>query len=346
MKKVLLIKTSSLGDVVHALPAVTELLQKIPDVELTWVVEESFADIAAAHPGVAHVIPVAIRRWRSNWLANRAEILGIVRQLRSTQYDLIIDSQGLLKSGLIARLAKGVRHGFDRTSARESLASAFYDSSHHIETDLHAIVRQKKLLARVFGYVADEAIDYGLASAFERKKQIMLLHGTTWSSKEWPESYWQKLATVIADDGYRLIVPAGNQRELIRAQSIIQSILASGQSDLLDRVSLSRLIDEMKRCAGVVSVDTGLGHLAPAVGVPVVGIFGATNPSLTGILGDYVNVVVSDHLPCIPCRKRDCQFQIPSDSSSIYPPCYEQTSPEKVWQALQLQIRSKDNKLD
>ena len=339
--KVLLVKTSSLGDVIHVLPAVTEALMRCSGLQIDWVVEENFRDIPECHQGIHEVIPVAIRRWRSDWVGAWPEVRALIKRLRSTQYDRVIDSQGLLKSGLITSFAQGETHGYDRGSIRESVACLFYGKKHAVDKSQHAIYRQKQLLAASLGYQSEYGIDYGLATSVSKHKTIMLLHGTTWPSKEWPESAWTSLADLIRQDGFEVMAPAGNQQERERAQRIL-----GGRTGLLDQLSLGDLMMEMRQCAGAVSVDTGLGHLAPALGVPVVGLFGSTSPELTGILGPRSQTIASTHLPCIPCRKRECQFQKPIDSSNIYPPCFEQTSPETVWQALQLQLRSKDTKLD
>ena len=337
--KVLLVKTSSLGDVVHALPAVTEALSRSSDLQLDWLVEEKFRDIPDKHEGVHEVIPVAIRRWRADWFGAWPEVKALIKRLRSAHYDLVIDSQGLLKSALITSFLNGETHGYDRESIRESLACLFYSKKHLVDKTLHAVYRQKQLLAASLGYRANEVIDCGLAVPTSKNKTIMLLHGTTWPSKEWPESAWIELANQIRQDGFEVIAPAGNKQERERATRIL-----GGRRGLLDQLSLGGLMSEMQRCAGAVAVDTGLGHLAPALGVPVVGLFGSTNPELTGILGPHSQSIASNHLPCIPCRKRECQFQKSSDSSNIYPPCFEQTSPETVWQTLRLRLSSKDIK--
>lgn len=339
--KALLVKTSSLGDVIHALPAVTEALASCSDLQLDWVVEENFRDIPASHKGVHEVIPVAIRRWRSDWVSAWPEVRALIKRLRSTHYDRVIDTQGLLKSGLITSVVNGETHGYDRESIRESVACLFYGRKHAVDKNQHAIYRQKQLLAASLDYPSKEAIDYGLVTSTSKNQTIMLLHGTTWPSKEWPESAWAELADLIRRDGFEVMAPAGNKQERERAARIL-----GGRAGLLDQLSLGDLMLEMQQCAGAVAVDTGLGHLAPALGVPVVGLFGSTSPGLTGILGPESQTIASTHLPCIPCRKRECQFQKPSDSSNIYPPCFEQTPPEKVWQALRLQLRSKDTKLD
>ena len=337
--KVLLVKTSSLGDVVHALPAVTEALSRSSDLQLDWLVEEKFRDIPDKHEGVHDVIPVAIRRWRAGWVGAWPEVKALIKRLRSEHYDLVIDSQGLLKSALITSFANGETHGYDRDSIKESLACLFYQKKHVVDKTLHAVHRQKQLLAASLGYRANKVIDSGLAVPTSKNKTIMLLHGTTWPSKEWPESAWAELANQIRQDGFEVMAPAGNKQEQARASRIL-----GGREGLLDQLSLGGLMSEMQRCAGAVAVDTGLGHLASALDVPVVGLFGSTSPELTGILGPQSQSIASNHLPCIPCRKRECQFQKSSDSSSIHPPCFEQTSPEIVWQALQLRLSSKDIK--
>ncbi|MGB0692771.1 MAG: lipopolysaccharide heptosyltransferase I, partial [Pseudomonadales bacterium] len=145
--KVLLVKTSSLGDVIHALPAVTEAAQNVPNMELTWVVEEGFADIPARHPAVKRVVPVALRRWRRNWIGAQQEVGGFLRDLRGETYDLVLDSQGLLKSAVIALVARGPVAGYDRHSAREGLAAAFYQQHAPVDRRLHAVMRQKQLFA-------------------------------------------------------------------------------------------------------------------------------------------------------------------------------------------------------
>ena len=329
---ILLIKTSSLGDVVHALPAVTEALSRVPGLVLDWVVEEDFAAIPNRHPGVNRVIPVALRRWRRNPVASREEFRQFRRQLRETSYDLVLDSQGLLKSALTGRLASGPLHGFDPASAREALAGWFYRKTWPVDRELHAVLRQKLLLGAALGYTPTDEPDFGLPASEHRDNRIMLVHGTTWRSKEWPESCWVSLAQRVLAQGHELLVAAGNDRERQRAERMTVS-----GGEVLFRAPLAELMDRLAGCAGVVSVDTGLGHLASALGVAVVGIFGSTDPELTGIRGTRARVIANTHLPCAPCRKRDCQFKKPDDSSSIYPPCYEQTTPETVWQALQQQ---------
>jgi len=337
--KVLLVKTSSLGDVVHALPAVTDALASLPGLILDWVVEEGFSDIPARHPGVRRTIPVAIRRWRKNPGSGRSEFFALRRTLREESYDLVLDSQGLLKSAFTGLLARGPMAGFDRRSAREPVASLFYRDTHIVDTTLHAILRQKQLFASALGYNCPEVINFGLEQAERVGKRLMFFHGTTWASKEWPVSSWCELARMANAEDYELIVPAGDETERRRAE-----LIAESGGEVLFRPSLADLMDTLASCEGAVSVDTGLGHLAPALAVPVVGLFGSTSPVLTGMLGAHARVLASTHLPCIPCRKRDCKFS-PSNGK-IHPPCYEPLTPETVWQALQQQTGNPSTNLD
>ena len=339
--KLLLIKTSSMGDVIHTLPAVTEAVQHNRGMELTWIVEEGLVDLARMHPSVARVIPVSIRRWRRSWWRYREEICSFVAELRDTEYDLVIDSQGLIKSSLLTVPARGEVHGYAAGSAKERLAAALYQHEHEISKDQHAITRQKQLIAASLGYEASMEVVYGLRQTSGSEKSLLLIHGTTWSSKEWPLRYWQVLADLMVEDGYRVLLPAGSEAEKLRAEAIIRD----RPGEVLFGRSLFELIETIGWSAGAVSVDSGLGHLAVALGLPVVGLYGATDPRLTGCIGPGVSMIVSDHLPCIPCKKKVCGFLFEEYSSSIYPPCFLQTTPEKVWHALQLQIGSKDTKL-
>ena len=332
--KALLVKTSSMGDLVHTLPAVTEALENVPGLALDWVVEEGFTAIASRHPGIRQVIPLALRRWRQRPFNSGAEVVNFCRQLRQTQYDLILDSQGLLKSVLIGKLARGPLHGFDAASARDSTAGYLYGNTHAVQKEMHAVARQKAIFAAAFGYEASDQVDFGLQTSAPVGRQLMFLHGTTWTSKEWPEGYWQSLVARSVAEGYEVLVPAGNQRELERAQGMTR---AGGR--LIHGRSLAELVDILAGCSGAVSVDTGLGHLASALHVPVVGIYGATSPALVGMLGDQSRSLASTDLPCSPCKKRVCRFPPPQTDppnlSQPHPPCYEQVTPESVWQMLQ-----------
>ncbi|MDM7323068.1 MAG: lipopolysaccharide heptosyltransferase I, partial [Gammaproteobacteria bacterium] len=228
--RILIVKTSSLGDVVHMLPALTDAARAIPGLTADWVVEEGFAAVPSWHPAVARILPIALRRWRKRLGEATAwrELAAARQALGQTTYDAVIDSQGLLKSALFARWARGPRWGYDQSSCREPLASLFYTHRVHVPRGLHAIERSRRLLAAALGYpLNDAAVDYGLSTLAERfppslpglpERYVVALHGTSRIDKEWPEAYWIAVGLALAQHGLALLLPWGNPREHERAQ--------------------------------------------------------------------------------------------------------------------------------
>ncbi len=308
MPRLLIVKTSSLGDVIHNLPLIADLHVHVPGLEIDWVVEENFADIPALHPGVAEVIPVAIRRWRKRLFsrATRAEISTFRKKLANQHYDWVLDTQGLLKSAVIAAGAKGVRHGQDSNSAREPLASLFYQHRHAVARGQHAVTRNRQLAAYALGYVLDEAPpDYGIPRAKDRypglpQQYVVGLHGTSRDSKLWPVAQWIVLGNTLAGRDLPLILPWGNEAEHLRAGQIAAAV---PHAVVLPRLRLADIATVLSGAKAAVGVDTGLIHLAVALDVPTVAIYTDTDPALTGVLGGrgvrYVNLggVTQNPLP-------------------------------------------------
>lgn len=287
MADVLFIKTSSLGDVIHHMPALTEARKARPDASFAWLVEEAFAPLVRLHPAVMSVVPVAWRRWRKSLYApaTLAEIRHSLSGIRARRYDVIVDSQGLLRSAVIARLAHGRRHGYDASSIREPVAAPLYDVRHHVSRELHAIERNRMLSGLSLGYVPQGAPDYGLdraSLATPNGAYAVLLHATARVSKEWPEAHWIALGRTLADRGLDVVLPWGTPDERARSGRIAAALPRA-------RVPERRPLDEVARTiAGatlVVGVDTGLLHLAAALGVPLVAIFTGSKPGLTGPVG-------------------------------------------------------------
>ena len=334
--KVLLIKTSSFGDVIHTLPAVTDLCRLIPDVELNWVIEESFQEIPLLNPSIGKIIPVAIRRWRKSWITALPEIKRFYHHLREADYDVVIDAQGLMKSALLAKMAKGEVHGLDAQSSKEASTGILYDKTYYVDKNLHAVERLRELFSLVFNYDLEGLpLDYGIDMKIvsSQEKKLFFLHGTTWASKHWPESRWRELALLCAEKGYPVQISHGNEKERLRAERIVSGI---DKANVIKPSNINELANEIGSCAGVVSVDTGLGHLATALNVPVVGIYGATNPTLTGFHGVRSHIIVSDNPSCIPCMRKECEHE--AVRGSVYPPCYESTSANRVFNMLSKQI--------
>jgi len=287
MTAILFVKTSSLGDVVHQMPAMTDARRHRPDARLMWVVEEAFAPLARLHPAIDEVIPVATRRWRSQVLspATWREVAAFKAKLRAANADIVIDTQGLIRSGLIARAAGGVRHGYDASSIREPFASRFYDVRHAVARDQHAVARNRQLTALSLGYRIDAAIDYGLVRPPRGNSApyAVLLHGTSRAAKEWREVDWIGTGKWLRGQGLDVLLPWGNERERLRSARVAAAIPGSR---ILDRQPLDAMAKVIAGAALVVGVDTGLLHLAAAYGVPLIAVFLATDPGLTGPVGN------------------------------------------------------------
>lgn len=346
MMRVLVIKTSSLGDVIHTLPALTDAARAIPGLRFDWVVEENFAEIPAWHPAVDSVIPVALRRWRHNPLAawRSGEWRAMRQAIAASRADLVIDAQGLFKSALLTRYTASPVHGLDRTSIREPLAARFYDTRHAVAKGRHAVERVRELFAHALGYaVSDSPCDYGLdrarilaAPGSHPAPTLLFLHGTTWPTKHWPEPYWRELAERCTAAGWQLRLPWGSEAERLRAERIATGL--SGAT-VLPRLSLAGIAAELAGASACVAVDTGLGHLAAAFDVPTVSLFGPTSPHLTGAWGPRQRHVASD-FPCAPCLKARCRHHPTKDELARFdvvrekPLCYTRLEPDRVFAEL------------
>ena len=285
-----------MGDVVHNLPLVGDLRASMPDCHIDWVVEDAFSAIPGLHPGVDQVIPVSMRRWRMHpfCAGTRREFANLRRRLHQTRYDEVIDTQGLLKSALLAWMANGRSHGFDWKSSREPLRM-FYDAVHAVPWSAHAVQRNRILASKALGYAITETPEYGIAarpestasleSAFPMKgagEFAVLLHATSAASKEWPEHDWVRFGEYLAAQGMISVLPFGNAEERQRSERLAARIPGARVPPAL---GLDQLAALMSGGRIVVGVDTGLTHLAVALGRPTIGLYRATDPAATGLYG-------------------------------------------------------------
>lgn len=343
MKQVLIIKMSSMGDVLHTLPALTDAQKAFPDIVFDWVVEPGFKEIPYWHPAVRNVILAPMRRWRKTpWQSlKKGEWRHFFKTLRQTSYDAVIDAQGLVKSALITKMTRGKSFGPHRQCARESLAGLAYQYPLKVAkvTEQHAVERMRRLFSAALKYDFDEeVIDYGidksrLPQLSYGKNNVMFLHGTTWATKHWPQSYWQELGCLVSSQGYQVLLPWGNEEEQIRAHAIhtfIQSKGLSHRSQVLPKLTVSEITALIANVEGIVAVDTGLGHVAAAMSTPTVSLYGPTDPKLTGAHGQSQCHLTAD-LACSPCLSRVCRMK----KELIMPPCFKTLPPIKVWEALQ-----------
>lgn len=342
--KVLIIKLTSMGDVLHLFPALTDLYKHHPDVEVDWVVEDSFAEIPTWHPSVQRVIRARTRQWRSlNW-QNIKEFYRFTKDLRARKYDVVIDAQGLMKSAglsLFTRLNRqGKRVGFCKNSIKESPAARCYTQKITIKRDQHAIARLRQLFSNAFEYgVPDETnitehLRYQInlpgkvdADAALNRRTIFFLHGTTWLSKHLPDQIWRDLLDLVTDDGYQVKICWGNENERQRALWIAQNNV---DVEVLPKLGLTDLAKKIANAAGAISVDTGLGHLASALNLPTVSVYGATDATLTGALGNE-KIHIQTKYPCSPCMLKQCN-KVTNQVNQ--PPCYQTLSAASIWQAL------------
>lgn len=330
--RVLLIKTSSLGDVIHTLPALTDAQRAIPGIQFDWVVEEGFAEIPAWHPAVVQVIPVAIRRWRRHILQTlrSGEWHRFKARLRETRYDLVIDAQGLLKSAWLTRYVSAPVAGLDRESAREPLASRFYDRRYAIARDQHALERVRQLFAQALGYSVPETMaDYGLdrnqLATPGDQPYLLFLHGTTWPSKHWPEGNWRELAERMSEFGWSIRLPWGNADEKVRAERIAENLSSVSVLPKLNLGGIAKVVAGARAC---VAVDTGLGHLAAALDVPSISLYG---PTLPGRVGAYGRSQV--HL---------CASGPNAGKGDRHKPCFDDLPAERVASELKALLRSSE----
>ena len=288
--RILIIKTSSMGDIIHCLPVITDIHAHIPEVQIDWVVEENFADIPRMHAGINQVIPVNIRRWRKHLFSKKTwdEIFAFKHSLAT--YDAVIDCQGLSKSALIGRLTKGTRHGFDWHSGRDPFASIFYAKKHAVSLKQDAVARNRELVAHALSYAKpDTAPNYGISSHLPKNPidisshdiYVLALHGTSRDSKLWPTANWITLGKALAEKNTNLVLPWASDAELQRANEIVSNL---NNAKVLPKLDIAQFAPVISQVQAAIGVDTGLTHLAAALNIPTIAIYTNSNPALNGVI--------------------------------------------------------------
>lgn len=347
--KLLVVKLSSLGDVIHTFPALTDIAKARPDIEIDWVVEEAFVPLAKLHPAVRRVIAFPLRRLRKAPLAawRSGEARAVMAALKAEHYDVIVDAQGLMKSAVVARLARGTaRHGFDRRSAREPMGSLLLDRSHFLPEVEQVSHRIRRLFALALGLPepagpAETGLDARRLPAppAGARPYMILLHGTAWRTKEWPSGHWRELTRLMGTAGYDVVLFAHGTEERRRAETIAAD---APYARVQPPAGLADLLPVVAHAAGAVSVDTGLGHIAAAFGVPTVGLYGPTDPDLAQLIGPHVAELRSDR-PCAPCQSTTCRI---SPDVSDGKPCLADRGAAEVWTTLQRLLPPADKRMD
>ena len=295
--RVLFVKLSSLGDVIHHLPAVTDLAEARPGARIAWAVEEAYADLVTLHPAVSEAIPVGLRAMRANPLAPEGwrRMARARRAMRSRGVDLVVDTQGLVKSAVVSRMSRAPAFGFDARSARERFAARFYDVKIRVPRALHAVERNRRLVGEALGYVPSGVARYGLIRPdappewAPASPYVVMLHAASRASKRWPDDRWIALAKLLEAAGYASVFPGGSPAERAAAERLAQAVPGATAAPSMTLVEAAALLAHAR---GVAGVDTGLTHLAVALDVPTVGIYCATDPALTGLHGGSLAVNV------------------------------------------------------
>jgi heptosyltransferase-1 len=288
--RLLIVKTSSMGDVVHALPLAADIMRAHPDAAIDWVVEEGFAAIPAMSPHVARVHRVALRRWRqAPWSPHaRSEGRELKQTLRAASYDLVLDAQGLLKSAWIARWAQAPVAGYSSATVRERLASLFYQHGYDIPRSLHAVERCRALGAAALGYVVEGPPRFDLrcqttADASMPDRYAVLLTNASRETKLWPADRWLELERWLAGRGLTSVLFWGTTEEGERTRALAAQMQ---RAVVTPRRPLADVAAVLSRATVVVGLDTGLSHLAAALGRPTVAIYCDYDPGLVGLVGD------------------------------------------------------------
>ncbi|MCC2596124.1 lipopolysaccharide heptosyltransferase I [Pusillimonas sp. MFBS29] len=287
VKKILIVRTSSLGDLVHMLPAISDIARHVPGARIDWIVEEGFAEIPAWHPAVNEVIPVAHRRWRKHWWSPqvRAERAALRKNLDARRYDIVLDMQALMKSVWLVRQTHGTRHGLDRKSAREPLASFFYDVKHTVNFWQPAVTRQRELAAAAFGYTYQGPPDFGLESitnGVEIEPYAVIMPSASRDDKLWPETAWQKVFARLHEHNLDLKLLSGNPTETERARKLVDG---NARAQVLPRMSLTNVAGVLAGARIMVGLDSGLTHLSAGLGRPTIGLYKASTPVRTPLEG-------------------------------------------------------------
>lgn len=299
--RVLIVKVSSLGDVVHCTPVVADILRAHPEAEIDWVVEEAFAGIVRIVRGVHEVIPFALRRWRKSLGAGKTwnEMAAFRRALRTRPYDAVLDTQGLIKTALIAAQAKLAQNGFvaglgNRTDGAgyEPLARLFYQRKIMMEPRIHVVERSRRMVAEALGYTLPDTIDFGLQPPAELpfalpRPYVALVHATSRADKAWPEAAWVDVARELLARDYAIALPWGSEAERRTSESIREAIVAAvpgtvGRVVIPPRMSLPDVTAFLDQATAVVGVDTGLVHIAAALCKPTVALYNFTTSWRTG----------------------------------------------------------------
>lgn len=283
---ILIVRVSSLGDVVHNMPMVADILRHFPHARIDWVVEEAYADLVRLNRGVRNVIPFALRRWRKSLASAQtcAEMRSFHQTLRAQPYDVVFDTQGLIKSGAVmgmARLASGGRRiglaNGTEGSGYEPISKIFHTMSVPVGARTHAVMRARMVAASAFGYAIDSLADFNLRAPdgsrpawLPDQPYAVFFHGTARAEKRWDDASWVQVAQSLAARGLPVLLPWGSEPE----KQVADRLAARMQNaQVLPRLSMMDAVLLAQRASLAIGVDTGLTHIAAAFNRPTIELY-------------------------------------------------------------------------
>ncbi len=288
MPRILLVKLSSLGDVIHNFPVVTDIRLHRPDMTIDWITEAPYTELVRLHPGIDRVYPLSLRDVARQWWSPTCwrKLIQQKRQLQETLYDYALDTQGLLKSAAVTNWISAPGAGFGPQSAREPLAARFYAQRYEVPRDQHAVMRNRALAAAALNYRADNPLDYGLTLPAQTlpwapdRAYVVFLHASSRENKKWPLASWIALGRYLSEYNIAVVLPWGNLQEqndsrhiaAVLDNAIVPPAMSLGDAALM-----------LGSAQVVIGVDTGLAHLAVALHRPTVGLYMTTSPARTGL---------------------------------------------------------------
>lgn len=339
--QVLIVKLSSMGDLVQALPALTDAQQAIPGIQFDWAVDEAFAEIPTWHPAVRNTIKTAHRRWRKSLfkVCFGGELSRFKKELRTIEYDFVIDAQSNIKSSFVTRLARGLKCGPDKASVREVGAQLAYKQTYSISKDQLAINRWRELFSKVLGYeLPNTAPDFLLGANEPDKRQwpeptvelpnrpyLVFVHNASWDNKCWVNEHWRQLIQIADANGFDVLLPWGAEWEREQAELLAEGF---GHARVLPRLPLTEIASILTRSSGAICVDTGLAHIAAALDVPMVTLYGPTDAALIGAYGKNSVHLSAQGFECTPCYKRSCSYQ---EYKGPEAQCLKSFAAQQVW---------------
>ncbi|MFM7461729.1 MAG: lipopolysaccharide heptosyltransferase I [Burkholderiales bacterium] len=287
-KRLLLVKLSSLGDVIHNLPVVTDIHRALPLANIEWATEAPYAALVGLHPAIHAVLPVHLRALKSRWYVPAAwsRFFDDKQEIANRHFDLVIDSQGLTKSAVVANWADCEIAGYDRDSIREPFASRWYQHRYAIAKGMHAVERNRALAAAALGYKLQGTCDYGLPTTWplptdlSAEPYVVCLHATSRVDKYWPADSWIELGKHLNGLGFRVVFPSGSGREFAQSQYLANQLAVA---TALPSKPFPETAAVLSHAQVVVGVDTGLAHLSVALKRPTIGLYISTEPALTGL---------------------------------------------------------------